>query len=86
MCVCVRRRVSEVINEKFGRQDVVWAKDWGWSKSQPVDKRTIRRRKEQDEHCSPPRRVGVGEAREARTSAALAAPDAGKGARRRLCD
>ena len=78
-----RRRVSEVINEKFGRQDVVWAKDWGWSKPQPVDKR---RRKEQDEHCSPPRRVGAGEASwpEARTSAALAAPGAGKGARRRL--
>ena len=79
-----RRRVSEVINEKFGRQDVVWAKDWGWSKPQPIDKRTARRRNEQDEHCSPPRRVGAGEAREARTSAALAAPGAGKGARRRL--
>ena len=22
-----RRRVSKVVNEKFGRQDVVWAKD-----------------------------------------------------------
>ena len=32
----------------------------------------------------PPRGVGVGVAREARTSAALAAPGAGKGARRRL--
>ena len=77
-----RRRVSEVINEKFGRQDVVWAKDWGWSKPQPIDKRTARRRRPRE--CSPPRRVGAGEAREARTSAALAAPGAGKGARRRL--
>ena len=23
-----RRRVSKVVNKKFGRQDVVWAKDW----------------------------------------------------------
>jgi hypothetical protein len=40
-----RRRVSLAINDRLGRQDVVWAKDWGWSKPQLTDKRATHRRK-----------------------------------------
>ena len=84
-----RRRVSLAINDRLGRQDVVWTKDWGWSKPQLTDKRATHRRK-----CRAKRPLSTGrpsmdgEARAAgsvHSSAVDTAPDAAAGARRRLC-
>jgi hypothetical protein len=36
---------SLAINDRLGRQDVVWAEDWGWSKPQLTDKSATHRRK-----------------------------------------
>ena len=56
-----RRRVSQAINDRLGRQDVVWAKDWGWSKPQLSDKRATHRRK-----CRAKRPLSIGKAEHGR--------------------
>ena len=56
-----RRRVSLAINDRLGRQDVVWAKDWGWSKPQLSDKRATHRRK-----CRAKRPLSIGKAEHGR--------------------